>query len=65
MIVESRCLLKSQPAVDVKLSPRDTVRNNEGSSAIAQGLEAFLDELFRLGINSTGSFIQKNDLRLL
>lgn len=51
--------------MDVKLSPRDTVRNNEGSSAIAQGLEAFLDELFRLGINSTGSFIQKNDLRLL
>jgi hypothetical protein len=65
MIVESRCLSESQLAVDVKLSSRDNVRNNEGSPAIAQGLEAFLDELFRLGINSTGSFIQKNDLGFL
>jgi hypothetical protein len=42
-----------------------SLRNNEGSATPTQGLEAFLDQLFSLGINRTSGFIQKNDLRLL
>jgi hypothetical protein len=46
-------------------SIRDDVRNNEGGPAIAQSLETFLNQLLGLGVDSAGSFIQKNDFRLL
>jgi len=45
-------------------SVQDGIRNNEGGPAVAQSLEAFLNQLLGLCIDSAGSFIQKNDFRL-
>jgi len=38
-------------------SVQDGIRNNEGSPAVAQSLEAFLNQLLGLCIDSAGSFI--------
>jgi len=44
---------------------RDDIRNNKGGTAVAQSLEAFLYQLLGLSVDSAGSFVKKNDFRLL
>lgn len=41
------------------------LRHDEGSAVFAKSSEALLDQLLSLGVYSTGSLVEKNNLGLL
>jgi hypothetical protein len=63
MIVDKRWLPEVQYMTNSR-GVRRYLRDDESGSALAQSLEAFLDQLLGLGIDCTGRFIEQNYLRL-
>ena len=63
-LFNSATLLKDNDVVGL-LDSRQSMGDGDGSAVLSDPVEGSLDDLFTLGVNGTGGFVEDDDLRLL